>query len=524
MNATPRPERPRNVLFIMCDQLRADYLSCYGHPTLETPNIDRLARRGVRFNRAYVQSGVCGPSRMSFYTGRYPSTHGATWNFFPLPVGERTLGEVLESNYSALHLVGKTHHEPDREGMERLGIDPSSDRGDLLSNGGFRVVVRHEGDLPTGKRDYKAYLSSLGYAGEDPWLDYAVGAIDDQGETVSGWQMRHAHLPARVREEHSETAYATDRALEFIRSKGDQPWVLHLSYIKPHWPYVVPAPYHNMYRNADTGPILPSERSAEHPVVSAYRAHPEAQSFGDEAVARHVRPTYMGLIKQIDDHLGRLFDELMACGRMEDTLIVFTSDHGDFLGDRGLGEKELFYEEVQRVPLIVYDPSGAADATRGTAEDRMAEAVDVMPTVLEALGHEIPEHWVEGRSLLALIHGEEPAQWRDQAISELDYSTRRARHVLGLPANAECRGWMVRTERWKYVHWAGFRPQLFDLQEDPSELHDRGADPALKGVRAEHAERLLHWSLARKRRTGVDHARIERMTDNLPPGIHIGEW
>lgn len=516
----------RNVLFVMCDQLRADYLACYGHQVIETPNIDALAARGVRFTRAYVQAGVCGPSRMSSYTGRYPSTHGATWNFMPLPLGEMTLGDHLRIAGRALHLAGKTHFAPDRDGMAARGIAPESAIGALLSEGGFAIVTRHEG-LPNGKADYDAYLSGLGYAGADPWLDYAVGGVDEAGHVVSGWRMRNVHLPARVKAEHSETAYVTNRALEFIAECGDRPWALHLSYIKPHWPYIAPAPYHARYRKADTGPIRksPAEREGEHPVVRAYRDHDECRVFARDEAVRHVRPAYMGLIREIDEHIGRLMEALDRAGRLGDTLIVFSSDHGDFLGDHGLGEKELFYEEIQRVPFILYDPDREADTTRGGAEDRFVEAsVDVVPTILDALGLERAEHWIEGRSLLALTRGAASAEWRDCVFSELDYSTRPARRALGLPSSAPCRAWMVRTERWKFVHWQGFRPQLFDLAADPDEFHDLGADPGHEAVRRELGARLLDWFGRLKRRTTVTHAAVDRMTDGPPPGIHIGQW
>ena len=127
----------RNVLFIMCDQLRFDYLSCAGHPFLKTPNIDALAARGVRFTRAYVQSPVCGPSRMSYYTGRYMRSHGANWNGFPLRIGEPTLGDHLRKLGVRTALVGKTHMTSDDEGMQRLGIDPGSIIGVLASECGF---------------------------------------------------------------------------------------------------------------------------------------------------------------------------------------------------------------------------------------------------------------------------------------------------------------------------------------------------------------------------------------------------
>lgn len=516
----------RNVLFIMCDQLRADYLSCYGSPWLHTPNMDALAARGVAFTQAYVQSGVCGPSRMSFYTGRYPSSHGATWNFIPMPMSELTVGDYLSQAGRALHLAGKTHFEPSAEATAAWRGGAAGRSAASLLQGGFEVVCRHEGDLPTGKEDYRRYLESAGYAGDDPWLQHANSGRHPDGSLASGWQMRHAHLAAHVAEPHSETAYVSNAAIDFIRRHRDEPWSLHLSYIKPHWPYIAPAPYHDMYRRAEQAPIRRNRASEanEHPVLAAYRSHDECRSFDQEDIVRHVRPAYMGLIRQIDDHLGRVLEVLEQTGQTDQTLIVFTSDHGDFLGDYGFGEKELFHDVVQRVPLIVVDPSSAADATRGTRDQRFAAAVDVVPTILEALGLPAQAHRVEGRSLLPLVRGAAVDDWRDCVFSELDYATRRARHVLGRSRDADCRGWMVRTADWKLVAWNGYRPQLFHLAEDPDEFHDLGADPAFEPVRQSLSARLLAHQLTLKRRIAVDLDRIEAMTDNLPPGIHIGQW
>jgi arylsulfatase A-like enzyme len=516
----------RNALFIMCDQLRRDHLSCYGG-RVHTPNLDALARRGVRFDNAYVQSGVCGPSRMSYYTGRYVASHGATWNNVPLSVAEHTLGDYLATAGRTATLAGKTHVVPDREGLARFGIDPASPRGALLREGGFTVLDRYDGHLPPGPESgYADYLRAHGYASADPWSDSVIAA-DEGGRVVSGWEMRNAHLASRVAEPHSETAYMTDRALAWIAAQGDAPWVLHLSYVKPHWPYLAPAPYHALYRDADSGPIVrgPQDGTAdEHPVVRAYREHDEARSFAREDVVRHVRPTYMGLVAQVDAHLGRLFEALAAQGRDQDTLIVFTSDHGEYLGDRGLGEKELFYDEVVRVPLIVVDPDARADATRGMSDSRFAESVDVLPTVLDALGVAGSTHRIEGASLLPLMRGERVASWRDAAYCELDYGFRRARRVLGR-APGECRAFMLRDAAWKYVHWEGMRPQLFDLAADPLELNDLGADPRFARERAQLASRLFDWLAARKRRATASDADVERHTDtHRDHGIHIGVW
>jgi arylsulfatase A-like enzyme len=232
----------------------------------------------------------------------------------------------------------------------------------------------------------------------------------------------------------------------------------------------------------------------------------------------------MGLVAQVDAHLGRVFRALEASGRMRDTLIVFTADHGEFLGDRGLGEKELFYDEVVRVPLIVVDPDARANGTRGHHEPRFVEAVDIVPTVLDAIGLAGAAHRSEGRSLLPLLRSEAAQAWRDCVFSELDYSYRRARVVLGRRPDA-CRGFMVRTAEWKYVDWQGFRPQLFDLARDPLELNDLGAAAGLDRIRSDLRERLFDWLGSLARRTTVSDAQVEARTDaHRRHGVHIGLW
>ena len=516
----------RNVLFIMCDQLRADHLGCYGHPFMATRNLDALAQRGVRFANAFVQSGVCGPSRMSMYTGRYVSSHGATWNRVPLSIGEITLGEYLHDAGRTLSLVGKTHVLTDDAGMKRLHVGSESELGALLAAGGFVEADRHDGHHAEPDSQYANYLRDRGYASNDPWTDFVISAIGSDAQVASGWNMRNARLPARVAEGDSETTYTTDRALEFIRAQGDEPWVLHLSYVKPHWPYLAPAPYHARYTLDQCLPVRRAAREIDsaHPVLAAYRAQEECANFMRDEVWQAVRPTYQGLVQQVDDHLGRVWDTLESLGRFDDTLIVFTADHGDFLGDHWLGEKEQFYDTVQRVPLIVYDPDRAADATRGDVETRFAEGIDLVPTFLAALGLPAAQERVEGVSLLALTRAEATPAWRDQVVSELDYGYREARRTLGR-APDQCRAWMVRTDRWKYVHWQGFRPQLFDLLKDPDEFDDLGADAGHEAVCAEMRERLLAWFMRLKRRVTVDNRGVELATAaHKRAGVFFGQW
>ena len=526
----------KNILFIMCDQLRSDYLSCAGHPTLETPNIDALAARGVRFTRAYVQSPVCGASRMSFYTGRYVSSHGAAWNGFPLKVGEMTMGDYLRPLGLETVLVGKTHMQPDSEGMERLGIDPQSIIGVRVSECGFDPYERDDGLHgigPDGRSDprlprYNAWLNDKGYAGDNPWHDYANAADGEGNSLASGWAMRHARKPARVAEEDSETPYMTRRAMEFMTEAGDRPWCLHLSYIKPHWPYIAPAPYNDMYGPDDVIPAVKSEaeRADPHPVYREFMNHLVARNFSREEVRREVIPVYMGLIKQIDDQLGLLFAFMRGRGLLDETLIVFTSDHGDYLGDHWLGEKDLFHAPSVKIPLIVYDPSPAADATRGSVCDAPVESIDLLPTFLDALGSDpiTQSHRLEGRSLLPWLRGETPEAWREIAFSEYDYSMFPAAVRLGV-APRDARLFMAADNRWKYVHAIGFRPMLFDMQSDPDEFRDLGADPAYAGERERLAAALSDWGLRMSQRTTISEQKIQQARGKSQRrGILIGVW
>lgn len=516
----------KNVLFIMADQLRADHLACYGHPYIKTPNIDALAKRGVQFSRAFVNSGVCGPSRMSYYTGRYPSTHGATWNRVPLSVGEVTMGEYLRPHKLHLALAGKTHVMPDNEGLARLHIDGGSELGQLLYNGGFEEVDRYDGHHEPGKESgYPAYLRQHGYDSDDPWTDFVISARNAQGESVSGWHMRNACFPAIVKEEHSETAYMTNQAIDFMKSKGDSPWVMHLSYVKPHWPYIAPAPYHQQYSAEQCLPVIRSveEKIDAHPVVAAYREHEESQSFSQDECIRTVRPAYQGLITQLDDHLGRLFEHMEQQGLMDNTLIIFTADHGDFLGDHWLGEKELFYDAAQHVPLLVMDPRPEANSTRGQVLTNMVESVDILPTILESLSLPIPEHRLEGRSLINVLHGKSTS-WRNIVYSELDYSYRRARLILGKTV-ANSKAWSIRTEKWVYVYWMDAPEQLYDLENDPHQMQDLGRSFSHQAIRSELREQLLAWFTTLKRRTTVTHGAIEKGTDAYKKaGVFFGQW
>ena len=507
-----------NILFIMYDQLRHDYLSCAGHPSLETPNFDRVAAMGVRFTNAFCQSPVCGSSRMCFYTGRYASSHGAQWNGFPLRVGEHTMGDHLRRAGMESWLIGKTHMKVDADGMARLGLSADSVIGARQAECGFDVWVRDDGlwaQGPDGFYDekrspYNEYLKSKGYDGENPWADYANAGVEG-GEMASGWMFENADKPANIREEDSETPWLTDQTLAFMdQTKG--PWCAHVSYIKPHWPYIVPAPYHAMYgANAvREARRHPGEREAAHPVYDAFMGNKIAEAFQQDDVRAKVIPAYMGLIKQCDDQLGRILDALEASGQMGETMIVLTSDHGDYLGDHWLGEKDLFHNPSVKIPMIVYDPRAEADSTRGTTCDALVEAIDLAPTFVDFAGGEEAPHILEGRSLRPWLHGEVP-DWRPFAISEYDYSVTPMCKTLGL-ASRDARLFMVFDGRYKMMHAeGGFRPMLFDLENDPDEF----VDLAKSDEHSAEIDRLYgylrDWGLRMSQRVTRSEADIEGM-------------
>jgi arylsulfatase A-like enzyme len=516
----------------MCDQLRADHLSCYGHPHLHTPNLDALAAKGVIFDRAYVQSPVCGPSRMSYYTGRYVHAHGASWNFVPLKAGEMTIGDHLRPLGVKSVLVGKTHMRADLAGMSRLGIDPNSQIGVRISECGFDPYERDDGIHPYSGHDpdprYNDYLREQGYGGANPWEAWANSTEDENQVIRSGWFLKYSNRPARVPDEHSETPYITRRAMDFIREADDQPWCLHLSYIKPHWPYIVPSPYAEMYSSEHALPVIRDEREKNdpHPVYAAMMKHRVSATFAKPGVREAVMPGYMGLVKQIDDQLGVLFKFLEERGMMDSTMIVFCSDHGDYLGDHWMGEKDLFHEQIVRTPLIIYDPDARADATRGTRSQALVEAVDLAPTFLDVYGGAAVPHILDGRSLRPLLFGVEHSEWRKTVVCEYDYSFMESRAMLGTKSRD---AWMrmIFDGRWKYVLFEGYRPMLFDLASDPNEFNDLGADPSFEADRARLHESLFEWARRPRQRATVPDGAIESL--EVQPriseaGILIGYW
>ncbi len=527
----------KNILFIMSDQLRWDYLSCYGHPHLHTPNIDRLAERGVRFDRAYVQSPICGPARASVLTGRYLSSNGASTNFAPLRVDELNIGDYLNPLGMRTVLTGKTHMVPYIKDLDRLGI--SAEQRKYIAEGGFEAEFRDDGLHPSAERSknhhYNVWLREQGYEGDNPWNTHANSSVDDAGNIYDGWFLEGAKFPANIKEEHSETPYTVMRAMEFMKeasaSQSAEPWCLHLSLIKPHWPIIAPAPYNDMYSEKDFIAVNKSEAEKEnaHPVFEAFMGHKDSTTYADDTIREHALPAYMGLIKQIDDQMGKLFAFMEEQGLMDNTMIVFTSDHGDYFGDHHLGEKDFFHDCSAKVPLIIYDPSDAANATRGTVEARPVELIDLIPTFVDiAAGKAVASDKnirLDGMSLLPLIHNQD-VKWKDFAVCEIDFADRRGPRAMGLSSH-ESWSVMLADEHYKYIAFHNLRPMLFDLKNDPMELTDLGEHPDFADIRNQYKDKLLSWFISGRWRTTMDDSDLERVglgVNREKKGVIIGYW
>jgi arylsulfatase A-like enzyme len=283
-----------------------------------------------------------------------------------------------------------------------------------------------------------------------------------------------------------------------------------------------------MYSAADMLPAVRSEQERQnaHPVFAAYMDMRYSKNMSRDEAREKVIPTYMGLIKQIDDQIGELMRFLEARGLLDTTMIVFTSDHGDYLGDHWMGEKDLFHDQSAKIPLIVVDPSETADATRGTVCDALVEAIDLAPTFIEYFGGKPPDHILDGRSLMPLLRGEAPADWRNVVFSEYDYSMQEVRLKLDQPIE-QCRLFMVFDGRWKYIHASGFRPMLYDLHSDPQEFADRGEDPSCADVITRLQQVLFDWALHPKGHITISRARIAASAGQVTQverGILIGIW
>ena len=290
-----------------------------------------------------------------------------------------------------------------------------------------------------------------------------------------------------------------DRCIDWIGAQ-DKPWITHLSLLRPHPPFHAPAPYHS-HHHPDSVPEplrapRPDEETRQHPLLDYFINHSRYRA-PDWRRTQQDCANYYGLIEEVDDNLGRLFDAIRRRGEWDSTLIVFTSDHGEQLGDHWLQAKLGFYDQSYHIPLIVRDPRPAADRGRGVQVDGFTENVDIMPTMLDWLGLDAPSQ-CDGFSLIPIVRdGRLPSGWREEAHWEYDFRDVRNDSVerhLGLTSH-QCNLAVIRDHRYKYVHFSALPPIFYDLKEDPGEFVNQADNPDYRPQVLEYAQKMLSWKM-----------------------------
>ena len=436
--------KPPNLLVIHTDQQSWWTLGAYGGTLVDTPHIDRLAAGGVLCTSFFANSAVCTPSRGCLLTGRYPHCHGAHTNNLPLNRDEVTFAQVLREQGYRTGYVGKWHLDGDR----RPGwVHP---------------------ERAMGFADAR-YMFNRGHWKKIESAD--VGDVGDMEPIVSPYR--------EIGDEHTyATDWLTDRTIELVEQGGAEPFCHMLSIPDPHTPFTVRAPYDTMYRPEDM-PLPDTLFEAGLPDWAA-TARRQGDYYTEDREARRAqlrrhKAQYCGMVKLIDDSVGRILEALTATGQLEDTLVVFTSDHGEYMGEHGLMYKNQLYETAHRVPLILHWPAGLQP---GTVVERVLAMVDFQPTILGLLG--APSSGREqGRDASALLRGQD-VDWVDEAFI----------HHSGFARAG------VFTDRYQLAYVRHAEPVLFDRRHDPDQVRNLFGDPAHRGAVEELTARIVDHHLA----------------------------
>ena len=519
-------KRRPNFLFIIADQQRADHLGCYGNTVLKTPHVDGLAARGCRFDRFYVASPICMPNRATLMTGRMPSAHRCRGNGVPLPLNTTTIADLLQAAGYRTALIGKCHLQ-NMMGEAALQRRPDPDSSRAPPPEDLAESVKPVAD--DGPYDQEWLTKWVGDPNHDMTLPYYgfehVELCIKHGDEVHGhygrWlEERHPGSGAlrgaanalpdnekviaphawrtRVPEELYPTTYVADRTIACLEDQaamGDgAPFFLQCSFPDPHLPFTPPGRYWDMFDPADTllPPSFKGDETPALPHLDFIRGERDngtrdiAQVFAiavNEREAREATALTYGMNAMIDDAVGRILSRLEALGLAGDTIVVYTSDHGDFMGDHQLLTKgPLHYQGLIRVPFIWADPQ---QRSRRSACDALTGSIDFAPTVLEAAGLQ-PFYGMQGKSLSGLLAGEDGAIRESLLIEE-----ENQRILLGFDAHPRARTVLTRWRRltiYDRVPWG----ELYDLEEDPHEMRNLWDDPSALGVKCEMLERMAH--------------------------------
>jgi arylsulfatase A-like enzyme len=497
-------KRP-NILFVVFDQMRADCLFGALGQTVALPNLRAFMADSVAFTNHVSVTSPCGPARASLLTGQYAMNHRSVRNGTPLPMDKPNLASELRRGGIMPLLYGYTDTAADPRHYD--AADPILTSYEQVMNGFTEALELRFDD----SRTWRGHLEALGYdvpAGNDLYVP--TGDRPD--------------APALYHADHSDTAFLTDRFLEDLPTRGDG-WCAHVTFIRPHPPFVAPAPYNSLVDAASmpapAGGIGEAFAGA-HPfnaqAITYRQAHDMVCGFPGLAPSLEttamLRAVYLGLVAELDHHFGRIIAHLKSRGQYEDTLIVVTSDHGELLGDHGCWGKMSYLDAAFRVPLMIRAPGA-----RPARVDLPTESVDVMPTILDWLGLDCPDT-VDGRSLMPLAGGETPAGWRDYSVSELDFgdpvTPTAAQQQLGLPSD-ECGVAILRTATHSLVHFNGGLPPILFDHDGEGEGRNIAGDSGADTIRLSMMERLLNH---RMRHAEGQFARTMITPDGVVRGQH----
>ncbi len=490
----------RNVLFISADQWRFECLSAMGHPLVKTPNLDALANDGVLFRQHFCQTAPCGPARTSMLTGLYAMNHRAVLNGTPLSKRHSNIAqEVRKLGYDPV-LFGYTDTSLDISDLEPDNVDLQRSYMGVLQ--GFRAELPYTQEmfLP-----WFNYLREKGYTVPQPEFEVYLGRKDYPNLNARGY----SYAPPIYAATDSDTAFTTDRILDYLERNRDESWFIHAVYLRPHPPLFAPEPYNSMFDPSKV-PFparlgSPAEEGRQHPFLEQwlrvqtrhgyYWGHNVNVQQLPEVEIRQMIAAYYGLIKEVDDQIGRLILFLSDTGQLDDTLLIFTCDHGEQLGDHFLWDKGGYFDQSYHIPLIIRDPS--ATSTKGQHIEEFTESVDLVPTILDWLGAPPPVE-SDGVSLLPLLHGLNPSPWREEVHWEFDFRdpvNGVSESVLGITSE-QCSLNVLRGKRYKYVHFAGLPPLFFDLENDPLEYDNKADHPEYQTLVLQYAQKLLSLRMA----------------------------
>ena len=471
----------KNVLFIISDDLN-NLLGCYGDPQVKTPNIDRLATRGVLFNKAYCSFPLCGPSRNSMLTGLYPNSTGIQANgqvFRQTIPNQLSMPQAFRRQGYFAARIGKLYHYNVPNSIGTNGHDDPGSWEMELNPAGVDRLEEHPQIFSLTKNQFGGTLS---------W--YASPKSD---------------------EHHTDALMAKDAdwVLERCAREKQRPFFLAVGFFRPHTPYVAPkSPYFDMYKEAEM-PVVQGieEDRADIPAAGLASQKKEQEQMTDE-LRRHCRQAYYASISFMDTQVGVVVDSLERQGLADNTVIVFTSDHGYHMGEHGLWQKMSLFEESARVPMLIVAPG----MSKGTISETPVSQIDLFPTLAELCHVRVPDN-LQGQSLVPMLR--DPSHTgRGWALTQVTRGGKRRNAKNGTEADGPYFGYSLRTPRWRYTEWDGGDAgrELYDHDNDPRELTNLAGND-------EHRETVDELALAL-----TDAVASTLPSDGKIPEIQTGTW